>query len=283
MKHQLWPLDRKIRVIEQVAKESRELEIAYKTWIQGKVVLWTRKSIFQAKLFVRRQEAEMEVWDHFWPPIKQSFVASVISDHQTPGFGQKFDYVNFTGGAKERQNFFVLRTTRTTAGYAVWWTGVQVTNFLPVLNRTVWTFQNLNQIQVIKRLLLEVGPRQCRLSDPLGRQAEEDWVAIWKVDNWFLMKFQRSCSVVSSYFLFLRWVFYINFLIAGVILGLIILPELLSGHWKESGVFTILGFFLQSWYTDRLLQIVKFYFVVCDMDVLFAIVKTTLAINLLSR
>ena len=56
------------------------------------------------------------------------------------------------------------------------------------------------------------------------------------------MKFQRSCSVVSSYFLFLRWVFYINFLIAGVILGLIILPELLSGHWKESGVFTILSF-----------------------------------------
>ena len=55
------------------------------------------------------------------------------------------------------------------------------------------------------------------------------------------MKFQRSCSVVSSYFLFLRWVFYINFLIAGVILGLIILPELLSGHWKESGVFTILS------------------------------------------
>ena len=31
--------------------------------------------------------------------------------------------------------------------------------------------------------------------------------------------------------------FYINFLIAGVILGLIILPELLSGHWKEAGVF----------------------------------------------
>ena len=25
VKHQLWPLDRKIRVIEQVAKESREL------------------------------------------------------------------------------------------------------------------------------------------------------------------------------------------------------------------------------------------------------------------
>ena len=242
MKHQLWPLDRKIRVIEQVAKESRELEIANKTWIQGKVVLWTRKSIFQAKLFVRRQEAEMEVWDHFWPPIKQSFVASVISDHQTPGFGQKFDYVNFTGGAKERQNFFVLRTTRTTAGYAVWWTGVQVTNFLPVLNRTVWTFQNLNQIQVIKRLLLEVDPRQCRLSDPLGRQAEEDRVAIWKVDNLFLMKSQWSCSVVSSYFIFLRWVFYINFLIAGVILGLIILPELFSGHWKESGVFTIISF-----------------------------------------
>ena len=128
MKHQLWPLDRKIRVIEQVAKESRELEFAYKTLIQGKVVLWTRKSIFQAKLFVRRQEAEMEVWDHFWSPIKQSFVASVISDHQRPRFGQKFDYVIFTGGAKERQNFFVLRTTRTTAGYAVWWTGVQVTS-----------------------------------------------------------------------------------------------------------------------------------------------------------
>ena len=43
-------------------------------------------------------------------------------------------------------------------------------------------------------------------------------------------------SVVSSYFLFLRWVFYINFLIAGVILALIILPELLSGHWKKAGV-----------------------------------------------
>ena len=139
MKHQLWPLDRKIRVIEQVAKESREL--ANKILIQGKVVLWTRTSIFQAKLFVRRQEAEMEVWDHFWPPIKQSFVASVISDHQTPGFGQKFDYVNFTGGAKERQDLFVLRTTRTTAGYAVWWTGVQVTNFLPVLNRTISIFK----------------------------------------------------------------------------------------------------------------------------------------------
>ena len=142
MKHQLWPLDRKIRVIEQVAKESRELEIAYKTSIQGKVVLWTRTSILQAKLFVRRQEAEMEVWDHFWPPIKQSFVASVISDHQTPGFGQKIDYVNFTGGAKERQNIFVIRTTRTTAGYAVWWTRVQVTKFLPVLNRTISIFKS---------------------------------------------------------------------------------------------------------------------------------------------
>ena len=39
VKHQLWPLDRKIRVIEQVAKESRELGIANKTLIQGKVVL----------------------------------------------------------------------------------------------------------------------------------------------------------------------------------------------------------------------------------------------------
>ena len=36
-------------------------------------------------------------------------------------------------------------------------------------------------------------------------------------------------------------------------------------------------------HSDRLLQIVKFFFVVCNMDVLFAIVKTTLAINLLSR
>ena len=44
-------------------------------------------------------------------------------------------------------------------------------------------------------------------------------------------------SVVSSYFLFLRWVFFVNFLIAGIIVGFIILPELLSGHWPgDTGV-----------------------------------------------
>jgi hypothetical protein len=42
--------------------------------------------------------------------------------------------------------------------------------------------------------------------------------------------------VVSSYFLFLRWVFYVNFLIAGLLLGFVILPELLSGHWQDTGV-----------------------------------------------
>ena len=101
----------------------------------------------------------------------------MISDNLTTStnFDQKVNYMNFTGGAKERQDLFVLRTTRTTAGYAVWWTGVQVTNFLPVLFK-IGQFQylNLNQVEVIKKLLFKVGPRQCRLSDPLGRQAEED-------------------------------------------------------------------------------------------------------------
>ena len=43
-------------------------------------------------------------------------------------------------------------------------------------------------------------------------------------------------SVVSSYFVFLRWVFYLNFLLAAAILGFIILPEVLSGHWGDAGV-----------------------------------------------
>ena len=43
-------------------------------------------------------------------------------------------------------------------------------------------------------------------------------------------------SVVSSYFVFLRWVFYVNFLLAATITVFVIIPELLTGHWKDSGV-----------------------------------------------
>ena len=43
-------------------------------------------------------------------------------------------------------------------------------------------------------------------------------------------------SVVSSYFVFLRWVVYINFIITLIIAFFVILPELLSGHWEGSGV-----------------------------------------------
>ena len=43
-------------------------------------------------------------------------------------------------------------------------------------------------------------------------------------------------SVVSSYFLFLRWVVYVNLIITVVIMAFIILPELLSGHWEGSGI-----------------------------------------------
>ena len=43
-------------------------------------------------------------------------------------------------------------------------------------------------------------------------------------------------SVVSSYFLFLRWVVYVNLIITIIITAFIILPELLSGHWDGSGV-----------------------------------------------
>ena len=43
-------------------------------------------------------------------------------------------------------------------------------------------------------------------------------------------------SVVSSYFLFLRWVVYVNLIITIVITAFIILPELLSGHWEGSGI-----------------------------------------------
>ena len=43
-------------------------------------------------------------------------------------------------------------------------------------------------------------------------------------------------SVVSSYFVFLRWVVYVNFIITLVITAFIILPELLSGHWTDAGV-----------------------------------------------
>ena len=43
-------------------------------------------------------------------------------------------------------------------------------------------------------------------------------------------------SVVSSYFLFLRWVVYVNLIITIVITAFVILPELLSGHWEGSGI-----------------------------------------------
>ena len=43
-------------------------------------------------------------------------------------------------------------------------------------------------------------------------------------------------SVVSSYFVFLRWVVYINVVIAAVITSFVILPEFLSGYWSEAGV-----------------------------------------------
>ena len=43
-------------------------------------------------------------------------------------------------------------------------------------------------------------------------------------------------SVVSSYFVFLRWVVYVNVVIAVVITCFIILPEFLSGYWREAGV-----------------------------------------------
>ena len=43
-------------------------------------------------------------------------------------------------------------------------------------------------------------------------------------------------SVVSSYFVFLRWVVYVNFIITLIITCFVILPELLSGHWEDAGV-----------------------------------------------
>ena len=43
-------------------------------------------------------------------------------------------------------------------------------------------------------------------------------------------------SVVSSYFVFLRWVFYVNFMITLIIASFIILPEVLSGYWENTGV-----------------------------------------------
>ena len=43
-------------------------------------------------------------------------------------------------------------------------------------------------------------------------------------------------SVVSSYFVFLRWVVYINVVITALITSFVILPEFLSGYWDEAGV-----------------------------------------------
>ena len=43
-------------------------------------------------------------------------------------------------------------------------------------------------------------------------------------------------SVVSSYFVFLRWVVYVNIVITAVITSFVILPEFLSGYWRDAGV-----------------------------------------------
>ena len=69
VKHQLWPLDRKIRVIEQVVKNSTRNHIMLKKVADFRIVHIHKYRFcsIQAKLFVRRQEAEMEVGFKLYP------------------------------------------------------------------------------------------------------------------------------------------------------------------------------------------------------------------------
>ena len=247
---------------------------------QGKVVKWKIESIRQAKLFVRRQEAEMEVGVVVW----------MISDNLTTStnFDQKVNYMNFTGGAKERQDLFVLRTTRTTAGYAVWWTGVQVVNFLPVLNRTISIFKSKSSSSD-QKTLIQGGSATMQAIWPPGKAG---WRGLSRnleggqlIPDEIPMILQRGLLLLPLPPLGLLHQLPHRRSYPRTYYSARAAQRPLEGIWgiHNSKFFVIVIYRQTNWQDDALLQIVKFFFVVFNIDVLFAIITTTLTINLLSR